>query len=134
MPMAEEGEGKEVTVVLVAWDERLDILPKGPAETLKSLSQTVGDLIHKQSDSCPRELFEIKACLERFDAFLLQSARLLKYLDLERLFSFPITVEPPGIPAVSTLRDLSVGEAMGVAAEDACTDFESLLFSCSSPT
>ena len=27
-------EGKEVTVVLVAWDERLDILPKGPAETL----------------------------------------------------------------------------------------------------
>jgi hypothetical protein len=82
--MAEEGEGKEVRVVLVRWDERLDILPKGPAETLKSLSRTVGDLIHTQGDSCPRELFEIKACLERFDAFLFQSVRLLEYLDLER--------------------------------------------------
>ncbi len=126
--MAEEGEGKEVTVVLVAFDERLDILPKGPAKTLKSLSQTVGDLIHTQGDSCPRELIEIKACLERFDAFLLQSARLLEYLDLERLFSLPTTVKVPGIPAGSTLRDLPVGNAMGVAADDACTDFESLLF------
>ena len=128
MPMAEESEGKEVTVVLVAFDERLDVLPKRPAETLKSLSQTVGNLIHTQGDSCPRELLEIKACLERFDAFLLQSTRLLEYLDLERLFSFPTTVKVPGIPAVSTLRDLPVGNAIGVAADDACTDFESLLF------
>jgi len=126
--MAEETARKEVTAVLVNWEKYPNGLPRRPAETLKSLSQTIGDLIDARGDDCPRELLEIQACLERFDAFLFQSARLREYLDLERFFSFPIPIGAPDIPTVSTLRDLPAGSSMAIAAADACTDFESLLF------
>lgn len=112
---------KEVTAILMAWDEDQGTLTQDARQFMVRIQQALNARL--ATDSKDRLAREMQGCMDRLDSFLLQVSRLAAHADPTRWSVGPESGDITHFPA-----QLPPKSGMVFSAKDACTDFESLLF------